>query len=274
MIKVYGTSAEIAGSAAAKPSTAGTSSGWFQSRNVGLGYLPTTVYAWFMNMIQDEILSALTACGITPNASSDAQLGACFATKATKAGDRFTGEMTFDYQLRRYTALDVSRLIPACAAECDNVEYGSPVVLYPGWKFGAFDPTGARKCWKETDETVGSVPLILSYPVTLPPGHSVDGTVKITGWELNIYGTAAATIKAKLIRVNTTTGVATTIGNEPALSDADKNQWSFLVGTLDGTEQVYERYEYSLIVTITGGASAGALSASLLVQFSQDNALL
>jgi hypothetical protein len=96
MFKIFGNANEIVDTPAAKPSSIGKTVGWFRVRNISLGKLPTKIYCWWMNMVQAELLSALTACGITPNESSDGQLGDCFNKKANRAGDTFTGAVTFN----------------------------------------------------------------------------------------------------------------------------------------------------------------------------------
>lgn len=118
MIKIFGDTEEIAATKPTKPSTAGKVLGYFQHRNLATGAVPTTLYAWFLNMLQDEILSALTACGITPSASSDAQLGDCFDKKANRAGDTFTGDVAFQ------------GAVSFEAAESDSVGFDEEIEFY------------------------------------------------------------------------------------------------------------------------------------------------
>jgi len=92
MIKITGNDVTV--EKPAKPDLTGLNEGYF--RTSGNSTTATKIPPWWMNMMQDEILSILAACGITPNGTTDSQLGACFNTKANKAGDTFTGPMNFN----------------------------------------------------------------------------------------------------------------------------------------------------------------------------------
>ena len=247
MIKVYGTSAEIAGSAAAKPSSAGKTSGWFQSRNVGLGDLPTTVYAWFMNMIQDEILSALTACGITPSASSDAQLGACFATKANLP-----------------VATSCHRMIPACAANGTHIiDSTSSTVFVDPWVLTNVSG-GGRQYWIRSSNYVAgwdgtAQEMFLVYPVILPPG------VTIKQWELVVLDGATGKLHVQLEKLAVLTGTVTVIGTE--ISNSTTSAYELLSQSLSSVTAVHE--EYRLVARIKVSEAQNARFSSCMITYEQ-----
>lgn len=241
MIKVFGDSAEIAATAAAKPSSSGKTFGWFQVRNFSTSKLPTKIYAWWMNTIQAELLSALAACGLTEDASDDAQLGKCFNKKANLDGAAFTGSVTYDYsggaRLGPATTVALTRTIPAAEA-----------TSAPGiWEY---ENQGSWWMWEST--AAGQ----LMYPVMLPPG------VTITGWEVYVYNLSdPVTVRMYKQKRNCT---ESTVGIGTSQSSTAGAAWRQIQDSL--SEVVSEAYEYFAVVEAPASVSQ---CASFKVFYSQ-----
>lgn len=76
--------ADATGTPPAKPAV-GTP-GWFRAKNPAQGYSGTTLTAWWLNMVQAELMAVLTAANIAPSKSDDGQLAAAIQAIALATG--------------------------------------------------------------------------------------------------------------------------------------------------------------------------------------------
>lgn len=118
MIQLYDLPEYLGSAPAEKPDTAGTETGYFRDTwDVEAGKQPTVIGAWWLDMVQEELLAALAACGISPDPDDDEQLGACFDTKLDKTGGTIAGNLTVEGSL----TLD--------ATDVATVAYDAPVTI-------------------------------------------------------------------------------------------------------------------------------------------------
>ncbi|NML43507.1 hypothetical protein HHL11_07090 [Ramlibacter sp. G-1-2-2] len=111
------------------PEAAGTQ-GYFTEGNPGSGVSATLVRASFLNMLQEEIMSVLSAAGITPSKSTYNQL----LTAIRKSAVLFPGTVIAD---PGYLPLGVGGMILQWGSK--NVPTGSGGTLYT---FGTTFPNG------------------------------------------------------------------------------------------------------------------------------------
>lgn len=193
----------------AKPDDSGLSTGYFTPGEPDTT-LATKVYAWFLNMVQDELLSALTACGVTPDADDDTQLGDCFNKKMDKSGGTFTGAVT-------HNGADVFNAgLSVDADDIANTKFDEYVnfsrtfnaidarAVDPEWTFVSL--YGAFGCTTKDKELGFGIPHI--------PGCRI---YSVSALMHNRDGSNAHTVRLRLMqRPHSTTANASELGSESA----------------------------------------------------------
>ena len=174
--------------------------------------------------------------------------------RALKAGDTFTGPVTFqgktthtdiDFSgtIKRMTPKLLTRVIPACAAESDTLDIGGSTFM-DGWRFNS-DTSEGRIHWACYIGTVATA--WLSYPIVLPPG------VRIKSWEVGVK-LGGDSIRAVLRKERISDGYQTAVGTLQELTSG--TTWTTL-GQTGLNETVDAAYAYSIRVDSDAGGGAG-----------------